>query len=133
MNASLDSDQPSFQIAPMVDVVFVLLLFFMACAAMKMTERNLPAGPPSHSTNPLPVTLTVLEITADGDVLLNGQPQGAAADVELEKLRAFLVQARQTYGQDPVLIRPASAARHERVMQVLSCLHRAGVKQINFG
>ena len=30
-----------FQIAPMVDVVFVLLLFFMACAGLSQKERFL--------------------------------------------------------------------------------------------
>ncbi|MEI6494225.1 MAG: biopolymer transporter ExbD, partial [Verrucomicrobiota bacterium] len=37
--ASEDGDI-GFQIAPMVDVVFVLLLFFMSCAGQQIIEKE---------------------------------------------------------------------------------------------
>jgi biopolymer transport protein ExbD len=37
-----------FQIAPMVDVVFVLLLFFMACAGTNQVEGLLKIALPSQ-------------------------------------------------------------------------------------
>ena len=43
-----DAD-PGFQIAPMVDVVFVLMLFFMACAGWQKNERELSASPPGQA------------------------------------------------------------------------------------
>ena len=45
-----------FQIAPMVDVVFVLLLFFMACAGQNIKEGFFQIGltvpPPAETTSP---------------------------------------------------------------------------------
>ena len=43
---SEDGD-PGFQIAPMVDVVFVLLLFFMASAGSQVIEKELNISLPS--------------------------------------------------------------------------------------
>ena len=39
-----------FQIAPMVDVVFVLMLFFMASAGMQVVEKELSINLPSGAT-----------------------------------------------------------------------------------
>ena len=44
-----ESGDFGFQIAPMVDVVFVLLLFFMACAGEKTKEGYFDIGLPSPS------------------------------------------------------------------------------------
>ena len=52
---SEDGD-PGFQIAPMVDVVFVLLLFFMASAGSQVIERELNINLPSGRTAAKPAT-----------------------------------------------------------------------------
>src|SRR5450432_3806472 len=63
-----------FQIAPMVDVVFVLMLFFMASAGMQVVERelgiNLPSGGRAVSNGP-PPTPVIIDISADGQVGMN--------------------------------------------------------------
>src|SRR5260370_1234921 len=57
MAGSVGSDDGDigFQIAPMVDVVFVLMLFFMACAGSQVKEKELkialPSGAPQNSSN----------------------------------------------------------------------------------
>ena len=64
-----------FQIAPMVDVVFVLMLFFMACAGQQVIEKelgiNLPSG--AISVNAVPKTPIMVDISADGQVQVQGQ------------------------------------------------------------
>ena len=47
-SASPDGD-PGFQIAPMVDVVFVLMLFFMASAGAQIKEKELAVALPGPS------------------------------------------------------------------------------------
>ena len=65
-----------FQIAPMVDVVFVLMLFFMASAGMQVVEKelsiNLPSGvaAPNSETPPTPI---IVAMAADGTVQINGK------------------------------------------------------------
>src|SRR5205823_3530918 len=52
---SEDGDM-GFQIAPMVDVVFVLLLFFMASTGSKVMENVLYINLPSGTCTPTPAT-----------------------------------------------------------------------------
>ncbi|HYR57404.1 MAG TPA: biopolymer transporter ExbD, partial [Chthoniobacteraceae bacterium] len=58
-----------FQIAPMVDVVFVLMLFFMACAGSQVTERELnialPSGAAAKSANNTKTPI-VIDISPEG-------------------------------------------------------------------
>src|SRR4051794_41233707 len=80
-----------FQIAPMVDVVFVLLLFFMAVAAVKQKEFGLAAdlpvpGPPGLR----PEIPLVIGISAEGQVTMNDFVYGQPTDKALPALREKL-------------------------------------------
>ena len=120
-----------FQIAPMVDVVFVLMLFFMACAGWQMKERELSASLPGRG--PGEKTVVVIEIASDGRVLLNDQPLGENGDRQLAGLRAWLSSARERFGSDdPVVIRPAAATCQERIIDVLNATTASGVGKISF-
>src|SRR5262245_42469930 len=113
--ASEDGDI-GFQIAPMVDVVFVLMLFFMACAGSQKSELEMNVNLPAEKGTPaLPI---VIDIGSDGLVSMNSQNYGTAADTNLNHLRDWLRNALQTFGdKDPIVVRPSPGAKHERIMQ----------------
>ncbi len=120
-----------FQIAPMVDVVFVLMLFFMACAGWQMKERELSASLPGNGKGQ--ETVIVIEIASDGRVLLNDQPLGDTGDHQLAGLRDWFKNARERFGSDdPVVIHPAAATRQERIIDVLNATTAAGVGKVSF-
>lgn len=127
-----------FQIAPMVDVVFVLLLFFMASAGSQIVPKelniNLPSGRSAASlqTGP-PPTPIVIDIRPDGSVLLNNRLFDTPVSKELPELRAWLVDTIDRFGdKDPVIIRPEPDARHERIMDVLNAAAASGVQNLTF-
>jgi biopolymer transport protein ExbD len=125
-----------FQIAPMVDVVFVLMLFFMASAGMQVAERelsiNLPSGRGRAVEGP-PPTPIIIDIGADGQVSMNNQVYGTPTDKELTALRDKLRDMIGQFGdKDPVIIRPMPDVRHERVIDVLNAAAAAGVKNLTF-
>jgi biopolymer transport protein ExbD len=139
MAGSVGSDEGDygFQIAPMVDVVFVLMLFFMASAGMQVVEKelgiNLPSGRSSGRAGDIPRTPIIIDISADGQVSMNNQGYGTADDKNLTPLREWLKNAIEQFGdKDPVIIRPAPEARHERVMDVLNAAAASGVKNLTF-
>jgi biopolymer transport protein ExbD len=133
-----DEEDAGFQIAPMVDVVFVLMLFFMASAGSQVAERelnmNLPGSKsPSTMNSELPPTPMMVDIAADGSVIVNGANLGSATDKELEKLREkFKTTIVQFDNKDPVIIRPTNQTRHERIMDVLNAAGASGVKNLTF-
>jgi biopolymer transport protein ExbD len=125
-----------FQIAPMVDVVFVLMLFFMASAGSQVVERelgiNLPGGGASKRPGP-PPTPIMIDISGEGQVSLNDQAYGTPTDRNLSSLREWLKGTIDRFGdKDPVIIRPKPETRHERIMDVLNAAGASGVKNLTF-
>ncbi len=131
-SAASENGDPGFQIAPMVDVVFVLMLFFMASAGMKMRELELPIILPGAGNGITPAI--VIAIDNDGRVSINEQPYGNADDKSLGGLRHWLTGVVTQFGiEEPVIIRPASGTQHERIMQVLNAAAASGVVKVTFG
>ena len=130
-----ESGDFGFQIAPMVDVVFVLLLFFMACAGQNIKEGFFQIGLPSSSPGTTDVKIPIIvDVDALGNVFVNSDPKSASPkDRELKQLEEFLKSAMQSSPEDPVIIRPNIEARHERVVDVLNACRIARVQKLSFG
>lgn len=130
-----DDGDMGFQIAPMVDVVFVLMLFFMASVGSQVNEKeinmNLPAG--SSGSGPT-VTPIVIRISAEGLVTMNDQNYGQPQDKVLLQLSDFLKNHIETFGaKDPVILKPEPETRHERIIEVLNSATKAKVENLTFG
>ena len=130
-----ESGDFGFQIAPMVDVVFVLLLFFMACAGQNIKEGFFQIGLPSSSTSTTDFKIPIIvDVDALGNVFVNGDPKSAGPkDRDLKQLEEFLKSAMKSSPDDPVIIRPNMEARHERVVDVLNACRIARVAKLTFG
>ena len=124
-----------FQIAPMVDVVFVLMLFFMASAGSQIVENELNISLPSGaaaapgSTQKTPI---IIDISGDGQVVGNNTSFGTTTDRALLSLRDWLKATQGFGGEDPVIIRPNSDTKHERIIDVLNACAAAGIKNLTF-
>ena len=124
-----------FQIAPIVDVVFVLMLFFMASAGAQVVEKelsiNLPSNTPSKSseTPKLPI---IVAIAADGTIQINGTTYDTPASVDLPQTRDQLKSMLEFGNDNPVIINPAPEARQEYIARVLNAAAAAGVKKLTF-
>lgn len=136
MSGSVGSEDGDvgFQIAPMVDVVFVLMLFFMASAGSQIVENELNISLPSGAAaapGATPKTPIMIDISPDGQVVGNntsfGTPGGA-----LDSLVDWLKATQGFGGEDPVIIRPNSETKHERIIDVLNACVKAGIKNLTF-
>ena len=123
-----------FQIAPMVDVVFVLMVFFMAMSGQQVNERELNIALPSGlKADGQPPNLLLIDISAEGQVTMNNQAFGTPADKNLSTLRDSLKNIIEQFGgKDPVIIRPNPQTRHERIVDVLNAAAAAGVTKLSF-
>jgi biopolymer transport protein ExbD len=130
-----DDGDVGFQIAPMVDVVFVLMLFFMASAGSQVVEKELGLNLPSGRSKPseVPSTPIMVDISADGQISVNNQSYGGKGDKALNDLRAFFKGGIARFGdKDPVIIRPSPDSTHDRIMDVLNAAAASGVKNLTF-
>ena len=126
-----------FQIAPMVDVVFVLLLFFMASAGSQVIQKelkiNLPSGQGKSEGADVAKTPIVIDIYEDGRVEANNQFYDTPTNKELPQLREMFKGIIDRFGDDnPVVVRPDPQATHERVMDVLNAAAASGIKNLTF-
>jgi biopolymer transport protein ExbD len=123
------------QIAPMLDILFVLLLFFMVCTGSQKHEAELGIKLPSRGTTPgTPDTPISLKVGMDGQIFFNDTPIDTPTSKDLRGLEAKLVDLIAKFGEkQPVVITPTRATRHERVIDVLNACSAAGVKNLSFG
>jgi biopolymer transport protein ExbD len=122
-----------FQIAPMVDVVFVLLLFFMAAAGSQKLGKELTTKLPAGQTSALLSVTIPIDILPDGRVSVNNRVFDSASSRDLPQLREWLKETVARFGdRDPVIIRPDPGTKHQRVIDVLDAVSAAGVTKLTF-
>lgn len=128
-----------FQIAPMIDVVFVVLVFFMSLSATLQIEQELNSRLPGSAVTRAPVAFPdeqIIAIEAGGQVLLNDDPVDTPADADLPRLLATLKRLRQNAAaaRTPLVVTIASdpLAPYSRTVDVLNALATARVDHVTF-
>ncbi len=135
-----DTTTLGFQIAPMIDVVFVIMLFFMVMVGSMKVERELKTKLPR--TNDLtqlvefPAEEITIAILEDGTVTLNEEAFDSPKDKRMPRLTCTLQRVADSSAQQkqPVLvtIQAEEQASYERVIDVLNSLHQAQIQNVTF-
>ena len=119
----------------MVDVVFVIMLFFMVLAGAVQREGCHNTTLPCATPAPPPDEITI-RIADDGQVLLNDDPLDSPTSKALPELANNLRQLHDislaTHSDVMVSIYADEAARYERLIDTLDALTRAKISQVFF-
>jgi biopolymer transport protein ExbD len=128
-----------FQIAPMIDVVFVIMLFFMVMAGAVKVEREINSQLPGNaetSTATDFVDEQIIAISEDGEVTLNDEPFDSATSTELPQLKATLLRIKQNadnaHTPCTVTIVCDEKAKYGRAIDVLDALAVAKIESVTF-
>lgn len=123
-----DDTGAGFQMAPMIDVVFLLIIFFMVAADMNQQER-VPVDIPLASNAERPEDPSgrgTITVKPNGDLFAGAQP------VTLEQLSEL---ARTRLAENPnfkLFLRADRATPHEHVRAAMVAAAEAGVGDIIF-
>jgi len=136
-NKSGDS-KVELQIAPLIDVVFLLLIYFMVTASLIKKEGDvsflLPADIPPIEMSDIPVEI-LIEIAEDGQVQAEGL-RFAADDRMLNDLVYHLEGLRQIAASQNSLFSvnliPNAEVMHDRVIDVMDACAAASVTNLTF-
>lgn len=128
-----------FQIAPMIDVVFVIMLFFMAMVgAMKVEKAHntkLPGTVESKEETVTPDEIAI-RIDDEGQVYMNDDPLDTPTSKNLLELTGNLNSLREASDASKskvlVTIYADELAHYERVVDVLDSLSRAKIADVTF-
>ena len=124
-----DDEAVEVQMAPLIDCVFLLIIFFLVSTVMKKLERELPVDLPR------PATRISREVKKDAEMLIigidrQGQFHLGANPVSLELLHATL---RETAAQNPlkrVRIDGDRYAPFESAIHILELCQLEGLKNV---
>jgi len=125
------------QITPLIDVVFLLLIYFMVTASLIRKEADLSFMLPAKVETPDPITLPIevlIEVTEAGDIMINGMlfGQGGNLDDLIGQLVSYNVAADSSGSDLIVNILPANKALHGRIIKVMDACAAANVKNMSF-
>jgi biopolymer transport protein ExbD len=133
------AENVGFQIAPMIDVVFVIMLFFMVMAGAVKIENELNTqlpGTAATSTSTDFVDEQIITISDIGEVSLNDEPFDTPQSKELPQLRGTLMRLKQNAdaAKTPAVVTIISdeQAKYSRTVDVLDALAVAKIDNVTF-
>jgi biopolymer transport protein ExbD len=134
----LQDEKVELQIAPLIDVVFLLLIYFMVTASLIKKEADisfmLPARVDQSDSIDIPIEVAI-EIAETGDVLVEGMvfaSQDRDLDTLVQRLLEFREAAESSGSELIVNILPENEVLHGRIIDVMSACAAANVRNTSF-
>jgi len=124
---------------PMIDMVFLLLVFFMVTAKPIKQESDISLGLPGTVAAEEAVDLPDeqrIRIEDDGSIVLNDSVLAPAADTNLKELVAILQRFKESSEANKsealVTLDAADGTNHQRIVDVLNACARADITGVTF-
>jgi biopolymer transport protein ExbD len=123
-------EEPEIQLIPLVDVVLLLLIFFMVSSTFSYEGRVKVQLPQASAapTAPKASDSIVVTVTAQGAYRVN---ERGLINNSPDTLRAALLKVAGTSRRVPVTIRADGRATHQSVVTAMDVVGRLGFSQIN--
>jgi biopolymer transport protein ExbD len=124
------TEEPEINLIPLIDVLLMMVLFFMFSSTF-VIEGRLKVHLPEASSVPLthpPAESLVITVTATGGYLVNDRE---LVNSSADTLRAAVLKVAGADRGQPATIRADGRATHQAVVTVMDVLGRVGYAQMN--
>jgi len=139
LHLNVNEGNLGFQIAPMIDVVFVIMLFFMVMAGAVKVENELNTQLPGTAETAESTDFVdeqIITISDTGEVSLNDEPFDSPESRELRDLRGTLMRLKQNAdaAKTPAVVTIISdeQSKYSRTIDVLDALAVAKIDNVTF-
>lgn len=133
-------DEEEFNMSSMIDIVFLLLIYFIVTTTLKKAEADLGIQLPGTVVQSKSVKMPdeqIIEIQSNGAVILNNTAFDSSNDHNMPELTATLIRFRQASDSlsNPAMItiQASDDALHQRVIDAMNACAAAGIKNVTFG
>jgi biopolymer transport protein ExbD len=123
-----DEEGGGVRMAPLIDIVFLLLVFFLVATTFYESEKDITirlAGATEGDTRDRVIDLLVINVGEAGVIVVN---QRVYSESELEKLLSDSVQRNAELA---TIIRCDRRARHADFVKVLNLCERTGARNVS--
>ncbi len=123
-----DENQPTatIELTPIIDMVFLLLIFFLVATTFHQIEREMQiALPAASSAGPISGALReiIINVDQEGNMIVNGRT------VDAEQLRGLVVTAVAANPQQKVTLRGDRTTAYANIVRVLDICKGAGIQE----
>ena len=126
----MEKEEPIINVSSLLDVMFILLIFFLATSTLQREEHdikvNLPERSDTSSLSAASKTL-VINVRKDGHYYVQNKVK------TLEEVEKSLISAVNQNPQQKVLIRGDREALHGFVAAVVGACKTSGIHEANIG
>ena len=118
------SRAPAVQMASLMDIVFLLLCFFVTSSVFSQWETEVAITLPTTKSATIPGRMPgeiILNLNADGKVSVNGHA------LSLEEVTKRLTRIAENFPGQPVVIRADKTCSYETLMSLIDACRTANV------
>ena len=123
------ADEPALNLTPLVDVLFLLLIFFLVGTRFTENENSFEVDLPTAAAAPQTITGTpdelVVNVGPDGQLTLLDEP------LSVERLRERLAEVAAIYPDQVVVIRGDGAGAYQHIVTVMDAVNQAGLSNLS--
>ena len=126
LKANEELRNPSIEMTPIIDMVFLLLVFFLVATTFHQAEREMQIALPfASSAGPISATLReiVINVDLDGNIVVAGR------SFSEDDLRAMIEQAVATNPEQKVTVRGDRGTPYGNVVRVLDICKGSGIQE----
>lgn len=123
-------DEPELNLIPLIDIVFILLIFFITTTTFNR-EAEISIELPVAKAEPSRVQDKALEIIIDaqGQFYINHQ---LVVNTDIETLKRAITQATEGLKDPPVIISADAKTPHQAVVTAMSAAQQVGFVHLTF-
>ena len=125
----LQEEAETVQMAPLIDIVFLTLVFFMVTSVYANLESEvdimLPTADSAEQSERTPGEIFI-NLTADGRIILNQR------EMTIEELQEVLYRVAEYYPGGAVIVRGDRGAVLGRAIAILDCCRKADIQNVAF-
>lgn len=120
-------DEAAIDMTPMLDIVFIMLIFFIVTTSF-VKEKGLMANRPKSPDSPPPPTNAkslAIRIDQNGTIIMNNR------EVDIRRVVANIQSFLAENNTDQASIQAHSKAKHGVVVEVMNQAKEAGIATVN--
>jgi biopolymer transport protein ExbD len=121
-----DAGGATIELTPIIDMVFLLLIFFLVATTFHQTEREMQVALPfAGSAAPISMHLREIIVNVDesGAIIVSGRP------MTTEDLEAIVREAVAANPEQKVTLRGDRRTAYANIVRVLDVCKRAGIQE----